>query len=268
MTDIAKWKLMTEIMRLFDSYSRQARLYPALILLLPPLLTIIAWYPDLLSSSAAATALTLATSCGLLYALASFARSRGKTVEQRLLAEWGGWPTTLWLRHSDRNLPTPTKLRYHAALQRYVSRVRLPTAGEEAADPRTADEAYRSVVEWLKERCRGEKYPLVEKENAEYGFRRNLRGLRMPGVVAVLLALLGSGFGIWRASNLTMMDFGAEGLDVLIERVLRAPTPLIWGAVLVDLVALGFWLFVVRDRWVRQAGDQYTRALLSNCESL
>src|SRR5882724_11130102 len=98
---------MTDLMRLFDSYSRQARLYPSLIFLLPPLFTTIAWYPDLLTSSAAATALTLATSCGLLYALASFARSRGKSIEQRLLAQWGGWPTTLWLRHRDTNLPTP-----------------------------------------------------------------------------------------------------------------------------------------------------------------
>jgi len=36
---------MIDLGSLFDSYNRQARLYPALIALLPPLITVLAWYP-------------------------------------------------------------------------------------------------------------------------------------------------------------------------------------------------------------------------------
>jgi hypothetical protein len=144
----------------------------------------------------------------------------------------------------------------------------LPTAAEEAADLARADNAYRSAVEWLKERCRGKAYPLVEKENAEYGFRRNMRGLRALGAAASLVAFLASGFGIWRATGLTVADVGAQALSAMADKVLQIPTSLVWGVMLVDLIAMAFWLVVVRDRWVRQAGDQYARALLSNCESL
>src|SRR3990170_2110818 len=78
---LAKLKLMIDLGRLFDSYNRQARLYPALVALLPPLITVFAWYPELLTSNAAATALTVVTSCGFLYGLMTFSRSRGKNVE-------------------------------------------------------------------------------------------------------------------------------------------------------------------------------------------
>ena len=55
---------------------------------------------------------------------------------------------------------------------------------------------YASAVKWLQERCRGKAFPLVEKENAEYGFRRNLRGLKPIGITACLVALLISALAI------------------------------------------------------------------------
>src|SRR5947209_1295103 len=85
----AKSKHMIDLGSLFDSYNRQARLYPSLIALLPPLITVLAWYPVLLTSNATATAETLVTSCGLLYSFMAFTRSRGRNVERRLLADWG-----------------------------------------------------------------------------------------------------------------------------------------------------------------------------------
>ena len=40
------------------------------------------------------------------------------------------------------------------------------------------------------------------------------------------------------------------------------------GALVFSLVMLVAWIFVVKRDWVRQAGDQYARALLANCDSL
>jgi hypothetical protein len=158
---------MIDVSKLFDSYSRQARLFPGLLTLFPIILTAIAWFPRLVTSSWGATLVTIGTSCGLLYGLSVLSRSRGKKVEKRLLAEWGGWPTTLWLRHRDDNLPPPVRARYHAFFARNVPLFVAPTEQQEMADPKAADDAYASAVKWLQERCRGKAFPLVEKENAD-----------------------------------------------------------------------------------------------------
>jgi len=257
---------MIDLSRLFDSYNRQARLYPALIVILPPLLTILARYPALLTSNVVTTLLMFVISCGFLYLLTIFARSRGKSLERRLLHKWGGWPTTLWLRHNDDHLPRQTKARYHLALANHVPGLRLLSAEEEQADPVSADDAYKSAVEWLKEQCRGK--PLVEKENAEYGFRRNLRGLRSFGVASATFGLLLSAAWMLRFAGITLAGLIAIDPGVIVEKLVQSSPEPLWGGALVNVIAIWFWIFVVRDAWVHQAGDQYARALLSHCDVL
>lgn len=102
---------------------------------------------------------------------------------------------------------------------------------------------------------------MVEKENADYGFRRNLLGLKSIGlflsVAGILLAL------------------GLEAINVYIQvksagspAVLNVFRPEVFGSVMLSIVMVLFWHFVVRADWVREAGDQYARALLANCDSL
>jgi hypothetical protein len=258
---------MIDLARMFDNYNRYARLYPALIALLPAVITVLVRYPIILTSNAAASLMTVAVSCGLLYLLAAIARSLGKNVERRLLQQWGGWPTTLWLRHSDSNLPRQTKERYHATFVRRVPGLRLPGADEERADPAGADDAYRSAVEWLKEQCRGKDYPLVEKENADYGFRRNLLGLKPLGLVLASTGLMASAIWIGTAVGLRLEDLSSRQWQAIAEQLRESPAPLM-GVLLLNASGLVFWICVVRDTWVRQAGDQYARALLANCDRL
>jgi hypothetical protein len=149
------------IIDLFDSYGRQARLFPGLLTIFPPLLASLAWFPELVTSSLGATLLTIASSCGLLYALSSFARTRGKQVEQRLLKEWGGWPTTILIRHSG-TLDAHTRARYHQFFIKNVPGLQIPTAAMEASDLHSADAVYNSAVKWLKEQTRGKIFSLVE----------------------------------------------------------------------------------------------------------
>ncbi len=258
---------MIDLSKLFDSYSRQARLFPGLLTLFPIILTAIAWFPRLVTSSWGATLVTLATSCGLLYGLSVLSRSRGKKVEKRLLEAWGGWPTTIWLRHRDDNLPPPVRARYHAFFARNVPLFVTPTEQQEAADPKAADGMYASAVKWLQERCRGKAFPLVEKENAEYGFRRNLRGLKPIGVTACLTALLISLLAIlWQNESLFPALASLSAKPLL--GALSAVKPAALGAVCVDIAAIIGWMFIVHDGWVRGAGDQYARALLACCDSL
>ncbi|KRQ15363.1 hypothetical protein [Bradyrhizobium manausense] len=250
---------MTNGLGLFDEYNRQARLFPALLALLPPLLALLAWFPNLLLSNLGSTLLTLLCSCGILFALAVFSRATGKNVEKRLLKEWGGWRTTLWLRHSDISLVAPTKQRYHQALARHVPNLKLPTAVQEQNDQAGADAVYASAVEWLKEYCRKGKYPLVQKENIEYGFRRNMRGVR-PFAIAVTAVALVLSIG----AMIREISISSAGMTAALQSL----PIVVWGSTLLLLIALGAWMIAVTDAWVREGGDQYARALLATCEGL
>lgn len=251
---------MTSVFGLFDEYNRQARLYPSLLALLPLLLAIVAWFPDLLTTNIGATLVTFLGSCGILFWLSVFSRSRGKLVEARLLKVWGGWPTTLWLRHCDDHLPAPTKQRYHLALMRRISNLRLPSAAEEGANPQAADESYRSATEWLKEYARGKEFPLVLKENIEYGFRRNMRGMRPFALGACAVAFVASASAI-------VYQLGPIASSSLWGIPQHVPVSVL-GATLLLAAALVGWIAFVSDSWVGEAGDQYARALLAVCDAI
>jgi hypothetical protein len=243
---------------LFDSYARQARLFPGLLMVFPPLMTVLAWFPQILLSNIGTTLLTIAVSCGLLYALGSWARTRGKNIEGALLKQWGGWPTTLKLRHAG-PLDSSTLARYHGFLRQNVPHWEAPTPADENTSSAKADGAYASAVMWLKEKTR-KGFPLVDKENAQYGFRRNLFGMRPIGVVVCVLAATASLVAIY----VQMHEFTTTALLVTSS----AQRSEIWATIAIDFVALIAWITVVNDRWVRQAGDQYADALLAACDHL
>lgn len=247
---------------LFDGYSRQARLFPALLTIFAPLVTALAWFPELLASSIGSTLLTIATSCGLLYWLSSIARSRGKIVETRLLAEWGGWPTTYLLRHNSR-FDQHTRGRYHAYLGKNVPGLVMPTAAAERSDPRSADDVYTSATKWLKEHVRGNA-PLVDKENAQYGFRRNMRGMRAFGLLGALIALLASLAAI--GIQIDAWPTAGSDLKPFVVELRKAASAAVWGAVVFDFIAVIAWGFGVTDAWVKAAAEQYAEALFATCE--
>lgn len=252
---------MIDLTRLFDPYNRQARLYPALLAVLPLFLILLAWFPTL--ANIGQSLIAIAVACGLLFLIADFARTRGKRLEPVLLQEWGGWPTTIWLRHSDNHLSAEVTRRYHSFFSRQPAIGAMPTQDEEERDPKNADERYAASVVWLKERCRGEAFPLVEKENATYGFRRNLLGLKPIGLLICAITLLAPLIvAVVRIRFRVLHPF-----QFFIETYVGLPTALV-GALAFSVIMLAAWLLTVKRIWVREAGDQYARALLANCDSL
>ena len=132
-------------MKLFDHYSFRARLQPALFTLLPAAIGIFAWTgPGVKWQSAL---WTLFGTVGGTFFLGILARSLGKQIEPGLWQSWGGPPTTQLLRHSGSGNPV-LRERWHKCLSKLLGQP-LPTAEEEAADPVSADEAYRAGTKLL-----------------------------------------------------------------------------------------------------------------------
>lgn len=236
--------------KILDKYAWQSRLLPALIVLLPVALAVLAWMPKV--ESAAKPILTAVSGAGALLLLAYIARDAGKRAERRLLAGWGGLPTTLMLRHSDTRVDPVTKRRYHDALAEIVPGVHLPTQSEEQADPQHADSVYEACVKYLRSQTRDtKKYSLLMTENIGYGFRRNLFGLRSVGFVFVLTGLIGC---VWKMA----FDHRAGAA--------MSPTTVIC---LLLCLALAFvWMAVVTEVLVRQGADDYAVRLLESIDQL
>jgi hypothetical protein len=248
---------MKEITNLLDPYDRRARLFPIVLVSLPALLLLPA-----LSSSVAFLEypnglLAAAVLLAVCYLLTGFARSAGKRVQPQLISSWGGEPTTAMLRHRDSTLNPVTKNRYREVLSTMFG-VHLPSEDEELAHPSRADLAYSSVVAMLRARRRGEPHGLVLVENAAYGFRRNLYGLRLPAIFLALLCAIIAGAVMWAdvvGHSISAMWIVVTGSD----RQLAA-------ALIVDLLIAIAWVAVVRQGWVHESARDYATALLGTLD--
>ena len=168
----------------------------------------------------------------------------GKRLEPGLWDAWGGPPTTRFLRHDNTEFNTATRSRIHDRLR--LAGLRVPTAEEEQDDIESALDFYASAVDHIRQLTRDpERFPLVHKTNTEYGFRRNLLGLKMLGLATTSLAIAGTAwilFHAWRES--------------------QSVPPVALVVTLLNIgVALG-WLVGVRAATVRITAERYAKALL------
>jgi hypothetical protein len=243
--------------KFFNRYSLIARIYPALLALGPALCSALVLFPRLTSNIRLGAASTLAVAC-MFYLLASLARSRGKSLEQKLIGLWGGWPTTLVLRHRDTTIDPITKGRYHQALSGMG--VDLPTEAEEIAAPIDADHAYRSATKRLIELRRGRTFQMVEDENASYGFRRNLLGLKSVAISVAALAAIATGLVWWSA---LAKPVNMESLGKSITTYPYLPVLLLF-----DLAYMFMFLLLIGRDFVRQAADEYALALFRTLDQV
>ncbi len=234
-----------------DSYSLKARYYPTVVVISPLCLLILSvsvgcW--DLVQSLGVAAVSTL----GLAFVMDQVGRDQGKKKENGLFRQWGGKPTTRILRHRDSCLDRPTLRRYHERLGRLVKGVRMPTAGEEAEDAAAADSIYESCASFLRERTRDKKaFRLIFQENANYGFRRNLWGMKPAGVfLAAVAPIVCSGISAWYLVN-QMQEWWVAAICAVISTVL-----------------LVLWVVRFKPSWVRTPADEYARQLVSACDAL
>ena len=249
------------VSKVTDPYERQARLYPALLGLLPLLAMIGLLYAP--AATALAGIVTVAVSCGGLYFMTSVCREFGKRLEDRLYSEWGGKPSTQLLRHRDRTIESVTKLRYHAFLAGKIGQA-FPDSEQETQNPEKADDLYQSGVRWLLNHTRPDdtkKFDLLFKENISYGFRRNALGIKPLGVTITVGCLL------WVVVRQVLIFFASAHPFNDIGVLWRLPEN-VAASLMASVAMLAAWLFFFTKATVRTAAFTYAEALLRACDVL
>jgi len=236
--------------KVIDLYTRRARLYPVLIVTLPMGLAAIAHFEKEPSGWALIWGFLLW--CGIAFFLSQVGRDLGVKKQKKLYEKWGGMPTTIMLRHKD----TSNKqllLKRHKKLKELCPEFRLPSPEEEARELKAADEVYDACGAFLRAKTRDQKiFYLLFEENCNYGFRRNLWGMKPVGI----------GFSIIGICVVAMVTWAKYGTDIM-----SAPPPVLISGIL-NIVILACWLFVITPEWVRLAADAYAAQLLLSLDVL
>lgn len=228
-----------------DGYSVWARTAPMMVAIAPAVVVLATWVPALPVPSSLAWSLLAVVG----FVLGQVARLVGKGREQELWSLWGGPPTRRMLRHRDQTRPQ-LRVRCHEILKRLGATV--PGRDMEEADPEAADRQYDECVRLLIGLTRDTKrFPLVLKENINYGFWRNLWALKPAGLSLSAAGLL--------AIVLRSFSLVVEGGPLTRALVLL-------GALNAGLVL--FWLVVVTTEAVRVPADAYAERLFEACVQL
>ena len=228
----------------FDRYTFKARLQPALLASLPVALSVLSLFPNDLTSLGMIWSLIVWSGGTVL--ITQMSRDAGKSKEQVLFKQWGGKPSIRLLRHRDATNKILLQER-HRKLKALMPAMTLPNAKEEDSEPERADEIYERCVVFLLETTRDKKqFDLLFEENCNYGFRRNLWGLKSVGITIAVLGVI---------SILALLLF--EGV-----------TPLAVASLLIDGLLLLTWIYLITPRWVRAPAEIYAERLMAACEKL
>lgn len=235
--------------KFFDAYSLRARLFPAIIAAAPAiaaLMLLISWKSLGLSNLIATLGILV-----LLFAIADFARARGRAIESNLYIENGGLPSVTMFRRNDETIDAGSKDRYRELLARKLA-VSAPTAEDESADQAVADAFYVQCGNWLRQKTRDpKKFPILFVENVTYGFRRNLLGLKVVALSLNAIVVVLCTFILWRLTWATESSQGSRTAVVLVVAAAHA----------------GYMLLAVSRAAAWDASKAYGRELILSCES-
>ena len=232
---------------ILDRYTWQARAFPVYLTLSPVILGLAVILPqglDLPVGGAAAIVFG-----PLAFLAGQVGADFGKRLEKPLWKKWGGPPTTRFLRHSNAEFNRVTREQVHTKLRDLG--LNVPSEKDQQADPHAADEYWEACTEELIRKTRDRsRFPLVFKGLTEYGFRRNLLGLKPFGLLLSITALLLCLWEIWAG-------WGSQ------EQI-AVPV----GAALLSLALLVTWVVWAQERTVAISANRYARFLLEAAQEL
>jgi len=249
--------LTDHIAKIADPYDRNARLYPAILTLIP----LVAMLGALYGTTATALSKVFATvfSFGGPFLMMNISREMGKRLELKMYAIWGGKPTTLLLRHSDKRIDRITKHRYHKFLSSTV-KVRFPDSSQENSKPDLADEVYQSATKWLLDNTRDKKkFKLVFDELITYGFRRNALGMKSIGLAISSICVL------WVLVTHQVIQMTNPFFDF--SAFIALPDTAI-ASLATSTIMLLVWLFFFTKTSLKTSAFTYAETLLRACDKL
>ena len=185
-------RLFLQLFALSDRYERKARLLPGLLLAAGPALTAGALLHEL---SAWYTAVGAAVGVEFLAAivLGHYSRARGRAVEESLWASWGGPPTTRWLRPNDTTCTDQQKSKWRGAIKRLTG-MTVPASVPEGGADANIDQAIVEATRQLRYVLRNKpNAAILQSHNEDYGFARNLYGVRFLWVALAVLCVAACG---------------------------------------------------------------------------
>ena len=225
-----------------NRYSFRARVTPGLLVLTPVCVTAAAIAPG-----PYADFLRLLPVVGgliAIYPISHLVRRIGRARQPRLWKSWSGPPTTVMLRWNTEQ-PADIRELNRGRLARVACDLRLSSPEEERTDPLAADRSYEAAVSVLREKTRNkQRFPIVFAENVSYGYRRNAWAIRPLGVLTSGLSLVCM---IWSVA----LSGNSNGDAAQ------------WAVLIADGLFLLFWLFGITKESVKQAADDYARALFA-----
>lgn len=228
-----------------DEYERKARLIPGLLAVVPVALVAVGIGWDKYPAVAVASGLVVGAGAG--YLLTVLVRDLGRRAEPKLWKSWGGPPTSTLL--SLRTTVTNDKLRddwRNAVVE--LTGVRLLNRAAEMDSPEEADQLIDSAVRQILYLGQRAEYPVLARENIQYGFERNLYGFRWVGR------------GLAAASVAALVGVLATSPEALGD-VQVSPTA-VTSMLILDLCVLAGWLVLPSATRTRSAGERYANALL------
>lgn len=238
-----------DFLKFVDAYTARARLLPGLLTVLPLAATVYAWDPGNPLGWNGLGGLILGSGGTIL--LSFVARDLGKSAENKLYTKWGGRPTELALMHSGRMHAT-LRARRLAAIRVLFPDVALPTPRHESEDRDAVYAQFTAIIQLLIARARDQKqFPLLFEELCNYGFRRNMFGLRWIGRGVALFVSVALGLkliGVFGAHTyLPVMSLGIEAVNVAM---------------------LAVWSFWVKEAAVRRGSDLYADRLFETLDTV
>lgn len=226
-----------------DGYTWQARVLPAVLLMLPIYVEANLIFVKLnfylpLSVSVSNVLLTV-----LLVLMANWCRYFGRKAEKKLFILWDGAPTTRFLRENNDEYNAAQKSQLKSCLKILFSNIKMPSFKDEEKDKAKADEVYSAYVANLRALTRDtKKYPLVQAENRNYGMWRNLYGIKTISLLLNIILIL---------VNIALMVFVPNILSVLEVVIL---------SVCLTIYML-LWIVVISKSKVKDVAEVYAERL-------
>lgn len=223
----------------FDTYTWQARVLPAALLMLPVFVAtnlVLSYLNFNLGLSLPIANFILLS---LLIVISIFCRDLGKNAEKKLFKKWGGPPTTRYLRIFNDEYNTFQKTVIKEYLKMHFNGIGMPTEKMEKEQAKEADAKYEAYIAELRAITRNYKeFAILQSDNRNYGMIRNLFGIKILAIVLNVAIILSAIIVMFCVKNL--LNDNVYIISIVIS-----------GSMIL------FWLIFITEKRVKNAAENY-----------